>query len=124
MPMLLIVFWAAVFTASLTIVTEARDDGRYASSDLKPWFDQLASGKGLCCSFADGLKIDDVDYDMQGSTENGGSGYRVRINGQWIEVPLAALITEPNKAGFAVVWPYTDANGVTQIRCFIPGTGA
>jgi hypothetical protein len=30
----------------------ARDpDGRYANSPLKQWFDQLASGKGLCCSF-------------------------------------------------------------------------
>jgi hypothetical protein len=29
----------------------ARDlDGRYANSPLKPWFDHLASGKGLCCS--------------------------------------------------------------------------
>ena len=34
----------------------ARDpDGRYANSPLKQWFDQLASGKGLCCSFADGF---------------------------------------------------------------------
>jgi hypothetical protein len=31
----------------------ARDDGRYANSPLKFWFDQLASGKGFCCSFAD-----------------------------------------------------------------------
>ena len=27
----------------------ARDDGRYANSPLKPWFDQLASKKGQCC---------------------------------------------------------------------------
>jgi hypothetical protein len=31
----------------------ARDDGRFADSPLKPWFDRLASGRGLCCSFAD-----------------------------------------------------------------------
>lgn len=26
----------------------ARDDGRYAQSPLKPWFDSLKSGKGPC----------------------------------------------------------------------------
>ena len=41
----------------------ARDpDGRYANSPLKQWFDQLASGKGLCCSFADGFSVQDVDW--------------------------------------------------------------
>ena len=35
----------------------ARDDGRFANSPLKPWFDRLASGKGLCCSFADGATV-------------------------------------------------------------------
>ena len=29
----------------------ARDlDGRYANSPLKQWFDNLKSGRGLCCS--------------------------------------------------------------------------
>ena len=42
------------------IVALARDDGRYANSPLKSWFDQLASGKGLCCSFADGFRVDNV----------------------------------------------------------------
>ena len=96
----------------------ARDDGRFANSQLKPWFDKLASGKGLCCSFADGFKVEDVDWD----TNEG--RYRVRLNGQWIVVPDAALVTEPNKFGPAVVWPYQDATGATQIRCFIPGSGA
>ena len=48
----------------------------------------------------------------------------MRLNGQWIVVPDAALVTEPNKFGPAVVWPYQDATGATQIRCFIPGSGA
>ena len=43
----------------------ARDDGRFANSPLKPWFDRLASGKGLCCSFADGFSVQDVDWDTQ-----------------------------------------------------------
>ncbi len=96
----------------------ARDDGRYANSPLKTWFDQLASGKGLCCSFADGVSVQDVDWETQDGK------YRVRIQGQWIVVPDAALVTEPNRFGPAVVWPYQDAAGATQIRCFLPGAGA
>ena len=32
----------------------ARDDGRYANSQLKQWFDSLGSKKGLCCADFDG----------------------------------------------------------------------
>jgi hypothetical protein len=95
----------------------ARDDGRFANSPLKPWFDRLASGKGLCCSFADGFSVQDVDWDTQEGH------YRVRIYGQWFVVPDAAVVTEPNRFGPAVVWPYNDRYGNTQIRCFMPGAG-
>ena len=97
----------------------ARDpDGRYANSPLKQWVDQLASGKGLCCSFADGFSVQDVDCDTQEGR------YRVRLQGEWVMVPDAAVVAEPNRFGPAVVWPYLDAGGVTQIRCFLPGAGA
>ena len=95
----------------------ARDDGRFANSPLKPWFDRLASGKGLCCSFADGFSVQDVDWNTQEGH------YRVRIYGQWFVVPDAAVVTEPNRFGPAVVWPYNDRYGNTQIRCFVPGAG-
>ena len=49
--------------------------------------------------------------------------YRVRIYGPWLVVPDAAVITEPNRFGPAVVWPYNDRYGNTQIRCFMPGAG-
>jgi hypothetical protein len=96
----------------------ARDDGRYANSPLKFWFDQLASGKGLCCSFADGASVPDVDWDTQDGR------YRVRLSGEWILVPDSAIVPEPNRFGPAVVWPYMDADGATKIRCFMPGAGA
>ncbi len=95
----------------------ARDDGRFADSPLKPWFDRLASKKGLCCSFADGVRVQDVDWDTQDGH------YRVRIYGQWLVVPDAAVVTEPNRFGPAVVWPYRDTDGTTQIRCFMAGAG-
>jgi hypothetical protein len=95
----------------------AHDNGRFAASPLKEWFDRLASSKGLCCSFADGVSIEDVDWD----TRDG--HYRVRLHGEWLLVPEAAVVTEPNRFGPAVVWPYLDKDGITQIRCFIPGAG-
>lgn len=104
--------------ASIATVAVARDDGRFANSPLKLWFDQLSSKKGLCCSFADGVKIENVDWDSLDGK------YRVRLDGKWVVVPDAAVITEPNRFGPAVVWPYRDADGATQIRCFLPGAGA
>jgi hypothetical protein len=104
----------------------ARDDGRYADEPLHAWFDSLASGKGLCCSFADGIRVEDVDWDTVPVCDDGKCSmrYRVRLHGEWVVVPDNALITEPNKFGSAVVWPYMDSEGVTQIRCFLPGAGA
>lgn len=105
----------------------ARDlDGRYANSALKPWFDRLASGKGLCCSMADGYSVADVDWE----TRDG--HFRVRIPNSveeakpgdemiWVEVPGDAVITEPNRAGRTMVWPMR-INGEISIRCFMPGS--
>lgn len=104
----------------------ARDrDGRYAASPLKPWFDSLHSGKGPCCSDADGYALSDVDWEADGVR------YRVRIPRSndpadqnefvWVEVPEDAVITEPNRAGRTMVWPIWGNQGPT-IRCFMPGS--
>jgi hypothetical protein len=106
----------AVFVC-VSVPADARDDGRYADDPLHAWFDRLASGNGLCCSFADGLSVQNVDWDSQKGH------YRVRLGGEWIDVPDYALVTEPNKFGPAVVWPYIDVTGEIHIRCFLPGAG-
>jgi hypothetical protein len=94
----------------------ARDpDGRYANSPLKQWFDSLKSGKGPCCSDADGYALSDVDW------ESGNGHYRVRIEGEWYDVPEDAVITEPNRVGRTMVWPMRGYQGMT-IRCFMPGS--
>lgn len=107
-----------LFLFTLPNIAWSRDlDGKYAAENpgLHAWFNGLKSGKGLCCSFADGVSISDVDWDTQGNS------YRVRINGVWLIVPDNAVVTVPNIAGTAVVWPYQDTEGNTQIRCFMPG---
>jgi hypothetical protein len=114
-----------VVLAALTPATVgARDNGQFANSSLKSWFNNLASAKGLCCSFADGKSIADVDWDtvpVAGADGDVAVRYRVRIDGQWIVVPPEALITEPNRYGPAVAWPYNDSTGAILIRCFLPG---
>jgi hypothetical protein len=102
---------AALFGGSAV----ARDDGRYADSPLKSWFDSLRSAKGLCCSDADGSVVSDVDW------ESKDGHYRVRLDGQWIDVPDDAVITVPNLAGRTMVWPLKGASGIS-IRCFLPGS--
>ena len=88
--------------------------------ELNEWFNRLASGKGLCCSFADASVVSDVDW------ESKDGHYRVRLDGRWVDVPDDAVITEPNRAGRTMVWPYTADGGTdhphTEIRCFMPGS--
>src|ERR1700733_15046013 len=46
-----------IVVAAFIGAVQARDDGRYSLSPLKPWFDGLRSGKGPCCSDADGFAL-------------------------------------------------------------------
>ena len=62
-------------TVFVPIRLNARDDGRFVDSPLKEWFDRLTSRNGLCCAFADGVSVQDVDWDTQEGH------YRVRIHG-------------------------------------------
>jgi hypothetical protein len=93
----------------------ARDNGRFAGSPLKQWFDSLKSGKGPCCSDADGFVISDPDW------ESKDGHYRVRLDGEWVDVPDDAVITQPNRYGRTMVWPIESAAG-KSIRCFLPGS--
>lgn len=102
----------------LPTITLARDDGRFAGSPLKTWFESLGTkAGGLCCALADGIV--DVTW---GTTPDG--HYRVRVWGQWVDVPDEAIVKEPNRLGQAVVWPYLQdvRDGILiQIKCFLPG---
>jgi hypothetical protein len=58
--------------------------------------------------------LSDVDWE----TNNG--NYRVRIEGNWIDVPDEAVLKQPNLYGKTMVWPIKGISGI-NIRCFIPG---
>jgi hypothetical protein len=99
-----------------TAPAQARDDGRYANSPLKPWFESLHSKDGIqCCADADGMALADVDWDIKDGH------YRVRLEGEWVIVPDDSVIAEPNRVGRTMVWPYY-LNGNPTVRCFMPGS--
>lgn len=123
--LLISIVWLAGMLIALP--AHAHDPGGYWAREIaegrappKEWWNGLASGKGLCCSFADGVRVEDVDWDTGGP--NG--AYRVRLGGTMVDVPESAVVTEPNRYGPAVVWPYQGNEGETLIRCFLPGAGA
>ena len=93
---------------------QARDDGRYSSvaPDIKAWVEGLKDAAGVgCCATADGFKPEEVEWDMAGNE------YRVRHNGVWLSVPPSAVVKEPNRLGFAMVWYYF-RSGIPIVRCF------
>lgn len=90
----------------------AHDHGR---PDLDPWFKSLHSGKGVCCDGSEAKSIDDPDWD------NDHGHYRVRLEGEWIDVPDDAVVDQINRFGVALVWPGEIKDGKQTIRCFMPG---
>jgi hypothetical protein len=113
-------YWKIVLPILLLVAPAmAHDDGRYAGSPLHEWFDSLKSRKGPCCSDADGTAVVDADW------ESHGGHYRVRIEGNWYDVPDDAIINEPNRDGRTIVWPMHVWEGeklTIAIRCFMPGS--
>ena len=115
---------APVLSFALCHPAGAADHGQLGptSPDVKAWASTLENKlKEGCCSSADGWKPEEVEYDMKGNK------YRVKIDGEWYEVPPDAVVDVPNRFGFAVVWYYRSwLNGMkpsVSIRCFIPGAG-
>lgn len=110
--------WVLVFSLVCGAVF-AHDIEHYPDTPkwMLDWYRTLTNQKGgNCCSMADALAITTDDWEI------GGIGYRVRVEGVWFDVPPEAIVNGPNKAGTAVVWPVT-SQGITLIRCFLPGAG-
>jgi hypothetical protein len=84
--------------------------------ELQGWFKALQSkGKAACCDGGDATRVSDADWDSKDGH------YRVRLEGQWVDVPDNAVIEEPNRDGRTLVWPY-HVNGMPVVRCFLPGS--
>ena len=110
----LIIGFAVLSLGLASQLGHARDRGQFANAtpELRAWFNALKSQKGPCCSDADGSAISDADW------ESGNGHYRVRIEGEWVNVPDEAVITEPNRIGpwfgrYAMAW----AGSISAASC-------
>jgi hypothetical protein len=91
----------------------ARDDGRYAQSPLKNWFNSLRNQNGIpCCDTADGVRLEDPNWRI-----NQDGSYSVRLNKDWIAIDPQLVIKQKNLAGYAIVWI-----NAGRITCFLPGS--
>ena len=95
----------------------ARDNGQWAQSApaVRDWFNGLGSKNGPCCSFADGVSIDDPDWKIMPD-----GNYQVYYKSLWRDVPPEAVVHSATRIGYAVLWPFEDSRG-TMIRCFMAG---
>jgi hypothetical protein len=107
-----IVIMAVVLPIMVAGDADAHDHQR---PELNHWYESLHSGKGPCCDGSDATRLDDADWE----TRDG--HYRVRIDGEWIDIPTDAVVDGPNRAGHAMVWPYYQ-DGHPKARCFMPGS--
>jgi hypothetical protein len=115
----------AVLLLSLAVTADApaHDYGQYSNVDpaIKDWIKKLTdkSGQG-CCATADGHP---AVYEW----DTAGNHYKVRIEGEWYDVPPEAVVDGPNKLGYATVWYWwdwsSDGKKTNHIRCFLPGPG-
>lgn len=89
----------------------------HADSRIQQWIKGLTDKNGVgCCDTSDGFPAE-AEYDVDTGR------YRVRIQGVWYAVPDQALIEQPNRLGYAMVWYYWQYHPTATpvIRCFIPG---
>jgi len=76
---------------------QARDpDGRYANSPLKQWFDSLKSGRGPCCSDADGSAVSDVDWE----SKDGATAFVLKASG----MRYPRMPSSPSRTGSVEPW--------------------
>jgi hypothetical protein len=104
----------ATFALILPMVAIARAHD-HEHPELNSWYERLHSGKGPCCDGSDAKRLDDADWDSKDGH------YRVRIDGEWVDVPNEAVVDGPNRADRTMVWPYY-LDGHPKARCFMPGS--
>jgi hypothetical protein len=102
---------ALVFLVSSLVNRARAHDHNHA--ELDGWFKSLHSKAGAWC--CNGDDAEEAEWDTSGGK------YRVKIDGQWIDVPSEAIVEGPNKVGGARVWR-SYADGHPGVRCFLPGS--
>lgn len=114
--------WKYLVNASIVVIltlisfpAHSRDDGRYANSPLKLWFESLKQPQtgASCCSLSDCLRTEQ---------EMAGDHYRAMLDGRWVDIPNEIVITtEGNPLGEPLLCADRHSNG--RLYCFVPGGG-
>jgi hypothetical protein len=104
----------ALLIAAITVAPVRGHE--HSRPDLDGWFGSLRSGLGPCCGGpkVDATTLDDNDWDAKDGH------YRVRVEGEWVDVDDEAVLKEPNRAGRTMVW-LGFRDGKPFVRCFMPG---
>ena len=112
-------FWHAAFIIVAVMLptftigcARAHDHER---PELNKWYGSLRSSKGPCCDGSDAKRVDDAEWEIKDGY------YRVRIDGEWVDVPNEAVVGGLNRAGHTMVWPYYEDDH-PKARCFMPGS--
>ena len=112
-------FWHATLVVLVAMLSISTISCARAHDHLRPelnsWYESLHSGREPCCDGSDAKRVDDADW------ESKDGHYRVRIEGEWVDVPREAVVEGPNRAGRTMVWPYYE-DGHPKARCFMPGS--
>lgn len=121
---MMVVLLIALISVFISPRAFGRDSGQYGevSPPIRDWIKSLKtprSGSPGCCDIADGNR--DILWDTEGDGD--GKRYRVRVAGEWIAVPPDAVITEPNRVGYPIVWTRPGDRGLPVVVCFLPGAG-
>ena len=106
----------ALLAAAILVPRPARGHD-HNHPELDDWYFSLRTpGGGPCCGGPkiDATTLDDVDWEVKNGR------YRVRVEGQWLDVPDDKVLTEPNRARRTLVWLHY-SNGKPHVRCFLPG---
>src|ERR1700722_14441808 len=68
--------------------------------DLDAWVNGLTNKQGgQCCDHTEARRVEDPDYE---GLPDGSGGYRVMIDGDWLQVPESRVIHQPNRYGPAL----------------------
>jgi hypothetical protein len=110
--------FAVVLLGLASQLGHARDHGQFgnANPDLRARFNALKSGKGRAVPTPTAARSA-TPIGRAATTTT-----RVRIDGEWVNVPDEAVITEPIRVGRTTVWPIRDGVDGLYIRCFMPGS--
>ncbi|MBY0472663.1 hypothetical protein K2Q00_00035 [Patescibacteria group bacterium] len=108
------VLCVTAFVCAITEQTQAHDPLTHQANGFSS---AKNKSKHLCC---DG---NDYTYVNPYSWERTDKGFRVYVQGKWIDVPADAEVDNmKNPDGEAKVWLYREDTGTLRARCFMPGT--